>query len=335
MDSTSGFQVLDANGGTSILSVDTTNERVGIGVSNPSYTLDVTGTANDASSGRVVHIDSTLASSTNTQVGLFAEATFTPTGASGLYPSASYSFLSSSATDVTGVTLSGAKDWARYSGTGTAGTLNGVFGRTQLTGTGSISTANAGFFQNQFTAAGTVTNSRGVTISAPLNTGSATITSNTGLYVGNQNTSATTDYGIYIADADNYSLYLASVDGDAASGITFGADTNLYRSAANTLFTDDNLTVALDLAVNGGDLTLGVASTTNGTIVLENSTNAFAVTIDAPNQLTGTATISLPNTAGVSDSFCLSTLGNCSSGSTTLQSHRRKRHRHNPSQYYN
>lgn len=42
-DSTTGFQVLDADGGVPILSVDTTNERLGIGVSAPSNTLSVIG----------------------------------------------------------------------------------------------------------------------------------------------------------------------------------------------------------------------------------------------------------------------------------------------------
>ena len=42
-DSTSGFQVNDADGGNPILNVDTTNERVGIGTASPAYALDVAG----------------------------------------------------------------------------------------------------------------------------------------------------------------------------------------------------------------------------------------------------------------------------------------------------
>ncbi len=42
-DSTTGFQVLDANGGTPILNIDTTNERVAIGGTAPLYKLDVVG----------------------------------------------------------------------------------------------------------------------------------------------------------------------------------------------------------------------------------------------------------------------------------------------------
>ena len=42
-DSTDFFQVLDADGGTPILNIDSTNERVGIGTSSPDYALDVAG----------------------------------------------------------------------------------------------------------------------------------------------------------------------------------------------------------------------------------------------------------------------------------------------------
>ena len=68
-----------------------------------------------------------------------------------------------------------------------------------------------------------------------------------------------------------YSLQLASTDGDAASGITFGTDTNLYRSAADTLKTDDaffavgNITTSGDLAVNGDDITSDGNLTLNAT----------------------------------------------------------------------
>lgn len=44
-DSTTGFQILDADGGTPVFNVDTVNERVGIINSSPTSELDVTGTA--------------------------------------------------------------------------------------------------------------------------------------------------------------------------------------------------------------------------------------------------------------------------------------------------
>ncbi len=42
-DSTTQFQILDADGGNPVLNVDTTNERVGIGTSSPSVKLDIRG----------------------------------------------------------------------------------------------------------------------------------------------------------------------------------------------------------------------------------------------------------------------------------------------------
>lgn len=42
-DSTSGFKILDKDGGISIFNVDTTNERVGIGTDTPSKVLDILG----------------------------------------------------------------------------------------------------------------------------------------------------------------------------------------------------------------------------------------------------------------------------------------------------
>lgn len=46
VDSTTGFQVLDADGGTPIINIDTANERVGIGTSAPQRSLDVVGDIN-------------------------------------------------------------------------------------------------------------------------------------------------------------------------------------------------------------------------------------------------------------------------------------------------
>ena len=46
-DSLTGFQVLDADGGTPVFNVDTTNERVGIGTAAPGAKLQVVGAANE------------------------------------------------------------------------------------------------------------------------------------------------------------------------------------------------------------------------------------------------------------------------------------------------
>jgi hypothetical protein len=46
-DSTTAFQILDADGGTSVFNVDTTNERIGIGIDAPTVTFDVAGNSDE------------------------------------------------------------------------------------------------------------------------------------------------------------------------------------------------------------------------------------------------------------------------------------------------
>lgn len=46
VDSTTGFQILDADGGTPIFNIDTTNERVGIGTATPGYALELATASN-------------------------------------------------------------------------------------------------------------------------------------------------------------------------------------------------------------------------------------------------------------------------------------------------
>ena len=55
---------------------------------------------------------------------------------------------------------------------------------------------------------------------------------------------------------NNYALQLSDTGGTLAGGITFGTDANLYRSAANTLKTDDSLIVTANLTANG-NISLG------------------------------------------------------------------------------
>ena len=72
--------------------------------------------------------------------------------------------------------------------------------------------------------------------------------------------------GIHVVDADTQALWICSTTAGcttASSGIAFGEfrDTNLYRSAANTLSTDDSVVIAQDLTVDTD--TLVVDSTNN------------------------------------------------------------------------
>ncbi|HTE21846.1 MAG TPA: NosD domain-containing protein [Candidatus Limnocylindria bacterium] len=73
-----------------------------------------------------------------------------------------------------------------------------------------------------------------------------------------------------------------------------------------------NTTIGGTLGVSGASVTVGTASTSNGALVLQNATNALTVTLNAPNQLTGSTTISFPNTgADTADTVCLQDVNNC------------------------
>ena len=88
-----------------------------------------------------------------------------------------------------------------------------------------------------------------------------------------------------------------------------GAITTTSTINSQTISSSANFTGTL--AVNGASVTVGTASSTNGNLILQNATNAYTLTINAPNQTIGSATVALPDTAGVSDTFCLVTLANC------------------------
>lgn len=87
----------------------------------------------------------------------------------------------------------------------------------------------------------------GVYVASNTKGASSTITNNFGIRVEDQ-TTGDSDFGIAIDGADTQALWVSSGadNTDAANGIGFGLsrDTNLYRSAANTLKTDDNLIIA-------------------------------------------------------------------------------------------
>jgi hypothetical protein len=100
-----------------------------------------------------------------------------------------------------------------------------------------------------------------VTTAGTAFTGTITTAGTTGLLIGG---------AAYIHDTGSGDLiWIQGARGDSANGgAVFGVskDTNIYRSAANTLKTDDNLEVALNATISGGGLTLN--NTTSNTITL-------------------------------------------------------------------
>jgi hypothetical protein len=109
----------------------------------------------------------------------------------------------------------------------------------------------------------TITNFYGAKIENTLATG--TITHNYGVWIEGQT-----------GGANNYALYLASTAGTAAGGITFGGDTNLYRSAANTLATDDDI---------------DITDSARGVILRSPDNTRWRVTVDDTGTLTTTEVV--------------------------------------------
>ncbi len=149
---------------------------------------------------------------------------------------------------------------------GTIATMRGFSSNITNSSTGTFTNSYQFWANSPTNASGTITTIYGLRVD---DQSVGTNTNAYGVYIGNQSGGSGTVAGLYVADADDYSIQLASTDGDAASGITFGTDTNLYRSAADTLKTDDaffavgNITTSGDLAVNGDDITADGALTIN------------------------------------------------------------------------
>ncbi len=187
------------------------------------------------------------------------------------------------------VTL-GVGDYGRFDNWGAATVTNaaGVYGESHLSSGGSIVTNNglaahaynAGsgnitnnkglYVLNELTSTGNITTNYGVDIASAVDSGAGSITDNYGINVQAQ-TAGTNDYGIAVGAADTQTLWLSSNANNttAAAGIAFGSsrDTNLYRSAADTLKTDDNLNVTLDTDI-GSQLAVGSgASITSNEVV--------------------------------------------------------------------
>ncbi|MBS1722279.1 MAG: hypothetical protein JSS66_04645 [Armatimonadetes bacterium] len=142
-----------------------------------------------------------------------------------------------------------------------------------------------------------------------------------------------TRYGLYVVAMPDPGSFTGTTTaairlagtGGARDGVLFGSDTNIYRSASNTLKTDDALVVAAGLtvlalgasvtgAISGTtSLTLGANGGTGGTVVLNGATSgAVTMTVQAS---AGTYNFNLPTTAG-SSGYLLTSAGGVASPMT-------------------
>lgn len=109
--------------------------------------------------------------------------------------------------------------------------LGGIYVNPRITNTGGVPLKGIDI-NPSIEATATVSYYRGIDVRSPT-VGTGTITTAYGIYVGDMGASGiTTGYGMYFTGTGT------------ANSITWAGDTNLYRSAADTLKTDDNLIVA-------------------------------------------------------------------------------------------
>ncbi len=110
-----------------------------------------------------------------------------------------------------------------------------------------------------------------------------------------------------INDAGTGTIYAGQVD----------SSSNYVIQPAGSIKLNANTDISGTIT-GGSSLTLGVASTTDGSIALYSSTTAYKVSIVSEGQTSADATITIPDTAGVDDTFCLETLGNCAASSANF-----------------
>ena len=252
--------------------------------SSPIFTGHVAIGANSSvGSANLLHLDETHTAQTGTLTGISVNPTLSPAGAlSGTTILAGVDIIADwdSAVDgeTTDANIYAINAVAKTLDDGATGDVHNIISFrcvSQHRGSGTVAALYGAYTtisnDDTFTESGNVTNAYGYYAAANADkttgtigtrygfyaadlSGGGNLTTQYGLYIEDM-TAATNDYGIVIAGADTQVLWLSSaVDTtDAANGIAFGAsrDTNLYRSAANELKTDDLFTAAGGLGASG------------------------------------------------------------------------------------
>lgn len=208
-------------------------------------------------------------------------------------------------TSTTGVTVAGTLTVSGANATTLGGTL-AVTGTSTFTGlvtanggltveTGDTFTFNGDAFTD-FTGGGLYNNSGLLSVT---NTGASGFFQNGGNSFGQ---------AAILGTNDAYNLELEVGGNTVATFINSNGSVSFQNSADSTNgfeILDTAGQIVFNINTSAGSVGIGEAGTKNGALVLYNSTNSFGVTISAANQTTGSATISLPDTAGVSDTLAL------------------------------
>lgn len=344
-DSTTGFQIKDADGGTPVFNVDTTNERVGIGTSSPNQTLTVNGTS------RVIgHGAFGLDSDVNDNSLLYPGDTFSMTisvqeektdldvaNYDRVESILNHMLLNPSGTaDAITTTLNNETWTASGNATNYTGEIIGIDNIVAHQGSGAIASANAQADIVYNVSTGSITDATGVEASIINFNASGSIGTATGVEIltgGFYGAPApTTSYGISLdinASSDAYGIYIASVSGTTSSyGIYEAGNVNnviagyftsvgtssetlriraIASQTADLLQLQDTSGVALAYFDKDGKLGLGQSSAVDGTITFYNSTNSNT-TVLVTGTSTGARVITLPDETGT---VCLQSSANC------------------------
>lgn len=251
-------------------------------------------TAGDMTGVRLAIGDDTAFSSASGSFAKFkGEMTDTSSGAKyGIYSQADMNNGSASTSEVR---VLGMSAQIKAGNTNDVGTMIGIFGETRVFGNATTSTLIGGRFFGAVVPstsdlngktisstngldvtgfkisgtppnAATITTAKGININNNDAPSPITMTSSIGLDIAAQTRGATNNFGIRVAApsgaTNNFAIQLSDTGGTAPGGITFGTDTQLYRSAANSL------------TIASGD-SLGIGSAPTHALTLA-SGNAFA-----------------------------------------------------------
>ncbi len=287
VDSTAGFVINDADGGTSVFNIDTTNERVGISDDSPDAKLDVEG------------------SSTNTTADTFDgfNLTVTDTG------------IVTSGTDTT---VGAEIDVTRTGATG--GTINTTGLDIQVTGD------NAGGGTSTVIGLAIDVGGADNNYALEVDGGSGrltTIDSQGALVVGGDTrATGSTMFTVQGTFNDAEAAIVANGSSDDAT-LSFGYTGNVSNQAAVHYDGSDN---SIQFQANGGTGILNLStnstvsigtSSVDGEIALSDGSSNFG-TIEVAS-LDSDETYIFPDSDG-SDTVCLLDLGNCAGAGATLQS---------------
>ncbi len=152
-----------------------------------------------------------------------------------------------------------------------------------------------------------VTDFRGLNVADPNLGGTAAVTTAYGVYVDDQ-TSATTDYGIYVAGADTLALFVDADDVRFDENLVVGGSTSATETLSNGSFSlgGDDLFVAGTAGIEGNIYTDGAldvvgATTLGSTLDADGATTLDQVTIDTTDGafvVSGSNTITLGDNNG-------------------------------------